>query len=107
MFRVLDSGAGGGDLGGGDVAAEDVVGPEVEELGGAVAGEGAERDAEDGVELLERLLLGLGHEEEHEEEAGHVPGRVPREGPRRRPGLHQRRPGERDDGVEEPGRCCC
>lgn len=106
MLGVRDLGGGRGHLGRLDVAPQHIMAPEVEELRGAVAHEAAEGHVEDGVELLERLLLGLGQEEEHEEEADDVPRRVPREGALRRPCLHERRPRERDDRVEEPGRRC-
>lgn len=60
---------------------------------------------EHAVQFLEGLLLGLGHKEEHEEEADDVPGRVPRECALGLESLLHRGPGNREDEVEEPGRC--
>lgn len=106
LVHVLEVLARGRRDGGFHVAAEeDVALPEVPELGEAVADEAGDRDVEDGVELLERLLLGLGQEQQHADEARYVPGPVPRERPLRRPRRHERRPRQRHDRVEEPRRC--
>ena len=90
---------------GGDIAAKDVVAPEVSELSNTVTDEAGDGDVEDGVELLEGLLLGLGQEQQHAEEPHHVPRRVPREPALWRPRRYEGWPCQRDDRVEEPG-CC-
>lgn len=87
-----------------DRLAEDVAAAEVDGLAGAVGDLAAEGHVEDAVELLERLLLGLGDEEEDEEEADDVPAGVPAEGALRREGDQHSGPRQRQDEVEEPGR---
>lgn len=104
LLRILHVVASRGDLGRLDVAPENIAVSKVEELPDAVGHEAAQGHVEDGVELLERLLLGLGHEQQHQDEPDQVPGGVPREGARVRPRRDERRPREREQRVEEPRR---
>lgn len=60
-------------------------------------------DLEDGVELLERQVLGLGQQEVAEDPADQVPRAVVAEGARVPEGVNEGQPAEADDEVEAPG----
>jgi hypothetical protein len=102
LLGILDIVGRSRDFGRLHVTTKDVVTPEVTGLRDAVAHDTAQRDVEDGVQFLERLLLRLGEEEQHEHPARDVPGGVPGERSGVGPGLHKGRPGDGDDGIEEP-----
>lgn len=90
-----------------DLAPENIPVKEVGDLPGSVRGMLARRNAEDLIQLLERLALGFGHEEQDKEEADHVPRSIPTERTLRREGRLQRGPRDRENEVEEPRRRRC
>jgi hypothetical protein len=77
----------------------------VNELVAAIGSQAAEWYVEDGVELFERLGLGLWKEEKNEHPADDVPSRVPAKGTGRGEGGLERGPRYGQHKVEEP--CCC
>lgn len=85
-----------------NLAPEDVgLDPPRQHLAGLVGHELACRDGEDVVELLERALLGLGHEEEDHDEGDEVEAGVEAEGAGGRHGGQHTWEGDGKDGGPE------
>jgi hypothetical protein len=69
-----------------DMLAEQISSEEVDQLPEPPCCMDVRRHAKHLIELLQSLLLGLGHEKQHEEKSDQVPSCIPAKGSRRRKG---------------------